>query len=150
MSKTIVQGATSPHALDRRRAVVDALMADSVNDVPQNMGEGIESLGQAIFGSIGNRRLIPHEQQARDQWRQDFAGLWEGFSPSAPAEQTAFTPPPPASVAAPAPPDAAPFAITSAQTKGAQAPRLSLGDLLGKPFHVTPARTAGTLFAPRS
>lgn len=71
-----------PQELDRRRAIVDALMGRAATGQPQNFGVGLATLGSAIAGRIGDHRLRPHEENARQDAAQTFGGILRemGFS----------------------------------------------------------------------
>lgn len=64
-----------PADLDRRRAIVDALMRRPITNPPQNFGQGLAALGGAVFGAIGDRRLQPHEERVRDGLDQTLGNI---------------------------------------------------------------------------
>ena len=52
-------------SLKRKRAIAEALMENAVNDVPQNIGEGLSVVGQALAGRILTNRLEKKEKEGR-------------------------------------------------------------------------------------
>src|SRR4051794_7032249 len=52
-------------SLSRKRAVAEALIANANNRVPQSIGEGIASIGQALSGRIGLNALQKKKETGR-------------------------------------------------------------------------------------
>lgn len=59
-------------SLKRKRAIAEALMENSVNDVPQNIGEGLSAVGQALAGQILTNRLEKKEKEGRAAFTERF------------------------------------------------------------------------------
>lgn len=59
--------------LQKRRAVVQAMMEQARNSSPKNLGEGLNALGGAIGAALANRSLQRDEAAMREKQ----AGLWD-------------------------------------------------------------------------
>ncbi|WP_431321678.1 hypothetical protein [Rhizobium sp. YTU87027] len=74
-------------SLARKRAVAEALLANANSSVPQSIGEGIASIGQALSGRLGLNALNKREAAGRaavsDRIRQALAGIGGSSSGSA-------------------------------------------------------------------
>lgn len=62
----------TPADLARKRAVAEALLAQSVSRVPQNVGEGIAAVGQALAGRLAEHRLNRKEAEGRSSAIEGF------------------------------------------------------------------------------
>ncbi len=74
-------------SLARKRAVAEALLANANSSVPQTIGDGIASIGQALSGRLGLNALNKKEAAGRaavsDRIRQALSGYGAGGSPAA-------------------------------------------------------------------
>ena len=55
----------TPDSLKRKRAIAEALMANSISRTPQNVGEGIASIGQALAGRIAANKVSAQENAGK-------------------------------------------------------------------------------------
>lgn len=137
----------SPEELHRRREIIDALRASAVQETPSSFGEGLSAIGRALFGRIGDQRLSPHEDAAREAWRTELLSALTGFgggsgfggsTTPAPAPQgtpEGFGIDPAQTVDLHGWPEPAPGAIPP-QPQGFP------GELQGLPFQIDPSQTA--------
>jgi hypothetical protein len=72
-------------SLKRKRAIAEALMENAVNDVPQNIGEGLSAVGQALAGRILTNRLEKKEKEGRAAATGLFNKAIAGFGGDDPA-----------------------------------------------------------------
>ena len=74
-------------SLARKRAVAEALLANANSSVPQTIGDGIASIGQALSGRLGLNALNRKESAGRaavsDRIRQALSGVGSGGSAAA-------------------------------------------------------------------
>lgn len=68
-------GIETPQELARKREIVDALVANSLNRAPQTFGEGLTAIGNALAGRIQNKRLAEKEEQARTEASSQFQAI---------------------------------------------------------------------------
>jgi hypothetical protein len=64
--------------LKKRRQIADLLAARSMQGTPKNIGEGINSLGQAIAGRVMDRKLVGQEEAAHKSAADIIAGIIGG------------------------------------------------------------------------
>ena len=79
----------TPQELERMRAVARAM---GRNRTPQNVGEGIASIGDAILYRAMMSKADSAEKAGMNSADSDFSGLVDGLFPSTTADATATTP----------------------------------------------------------
>jgi hypothetical protein len=62
--------------LQRRRKIADALAKQSTSRVPQNVGEGLNAIGQALMARHMDKKLASQESSApeRDRCNRGYVG----------------------------------------------------------------------------
>lgn len=70
----------TPESLARRRAIAESMLSNATGRAPQNIGEGLNAVGQALAGRILFDRVGRDEQQARDSANEEFAPILAALS----------------------------------------------------------------------
>ena len=83
-------GIKSPEELERRRAVAEAMLARAVGRTPQNVGEGLTAVGQAIGGRLAENRLNKAERAGRESANDAFSEIIRSLGGG--GQTSAYTP----------------------------------------------------------
>ena len=69
---------TSYDQLQRKRALADAMLAQSVGSAPDTFGEGLTAIGRALAGKYIDKKIAPGEDAARQAARDALAAALGG------------------------------------------------------------------------